>query len=82
MLAQVRDTLVEQARAQGIAKEPPDAPLATPVVLVDGTGVGFNTPFYAQFPHYLTSAYKNGYTLYRYGGTHNGSTQRVYRGYP
>jgi hypothetical protein len=35
--------------AQGIAKEPPNAPLATPVVLVDGTGVGFNTPFDAPF---------------------------------
>jgi hypothetical protein len=35
--------------AQGIAHKTPDAPLATPVVLVDGTGVGFNTPFDAQF---------------------------------
>ena len=35
--------------AQGIAHETPDAPLATPVVLVDGTGVGFNTPFDAPF---------------------------------
>jgi hypothetical protein len=41
--------LLSWLAAQGIAKEPPDAPLATPVVLVDGTGVGFNTPFYAQF---------------------------------
>ena len=35
--------------AQGIAQETPDAPLPTPVVLVDGTGVGFHTPFYAHF---------------------------------
>jgi hypothetical protein len=40
--------LLSWLAAQGIAQETPDAPLATPVV-VDGTGVGFNTPFYAQF---------------------------------
>jgi len=41
--------LLSWLAAQGIAKEPPNAPLATPVVLVDGTGVGFNTPFDAPF---------------------------------
>ena len=35
--------------AQGIAQETPDAPLPTPAVLVDGTGVGFHTPFDAPF---------------------------------
>jgi hypothetical protein len=34
------------------------------------------------FAYYLTSAYKNGYTLCRYGGTHYGSTRYLYRGYP
>jgi hypothetical protein len=41
--------LLSWLAAQGIAQEIPSAPFPTPVVLVDGTGVGFNTPFYAQF---------------------------------
>jgi hypothetical protein len=44
-----RHTLLSWLAAQGIAHETPDAPFPTPVVFVDGTGVGFNTPFYAQF---------------------------------
>ena len=41
--------LLSGLAAQGIAHKTPDAPFPTPVVFVDGTGVGFNTPFYAQF---------------------------------
>jgi hypothetical protein len=41
--------LLSWLAAQGIAQEIPSAPFPTPVVFVDGTGVGFNTPFYAQF---------------------------------
>jgi hypothetical protein len=41
--------LLSWLAAQGIAQEIPNAPFPTPVVFVDGTVVGFNTPFYAQF---------------------------------
>ena len=41
--------LLSGLAAQGIAHKTPNAPFPTPVVFVDGTGVGFNTPFYAQF---------------------------------
>jgi hypothetical protein len=34
---------------QGIALEPPAKPLEKPLVLVDGTGWGFDTPYYAQY---------------------------------
>ena len=34
---------------QGIAREVVEVPFEVPVVLVDGTGVGFDTPFDAQF---------------------------------
>jgi hypothetical protein len=35
--------------AQGIALEPPAKPLEKPLVLVDGTGWGFDTPYYAPY---------------------------------
>jgi hypothetical protein len=41
--------LLHGLAAQGIAREVVEVPFEVPVVLVDGTGVGFDTPFYAQF---------------------------------
>jgi hypothetical protein len=41
--------LLHWLAAQGIAREVAGVPFEVPVVLVDGTGVGFDTPFYAQF---------------------------------
>jgi hypothetical protein len=35
--------------AQGIALEPPAKSLEKPLVLVDGTGWGFDTPYYAPY---------------------------------
>jgi hypothetical protein len=41
--------LLHWLASQGIAREVVEVPFEVPVVFVDGTGVGFNTPFYAQF---------------------------------
>ena len=41
--------LLHGLAAQGIAREVVEVPFEVPVVFVDGTGVGFDTPFYAQF---------------------------------
>ena len=41
--------LLHGLAAQGIAREVAGVSFEVPVVLVDGTGVGFDTPFYAQF---------------------------------
>jgi hypothetical protein len=41
--------LLHWLAAQGIAREVVEVPFEVPVVLVDGTGVGFDTPFCAQF---------------------------------
>ena len=41
--------LLHWLAAQGIAREVVEVPFEVPVVFVDGTGVGFDTPFYAQF---------------------------------
>jgi len=41
--------LLHGLAAQGIAREVAGVSFDVPVVLVDGTGVGFDTPFYAQF---------------------------------
>ena len=41
--------LLHGLAAQGIAREVAGVSFEVPVVFVDGTGVGFDTPFYAQF---------------------------------